>query len=173
MLCTALLLGVLEGLTEFLPVSSTGHLILFGYLLGFQGPPGKLFEIVIQMGAILAVCWLYRQKLGTTATGLVRRDRESWRFAIGLACAFLPAVILGTLLQGFIKTVLFNPLSVSLALVVGGVVILAAERYKPAPRFHTLEPLSLPVCLKIGLCQCLAMIPGTSRSGATIMAFQQ
>jgi len=169
MLTTALLLGVLEGLTEFLPVSSTGHLILFGSLLGFQGPTGTLFDIVIQLGAILAVCWLYRHKLRTTAAGLMRRERVSWRFASGLACAFLPAALLGALFHGFIKTVLFNSFSVSLAFVVGGVVILAAERYKPAARFRTLESFSLPLCLKIGLCQCLALIPGTSRSGATII----
>lgn len=169
MLHTAFLLGVIEGMTEFIPVSSTGHLILFGDILGFEGPPGKVFEIVIQLGAILAVCWLYRRKLGETAAGMLRRNRKDWRFATGILLAFLPAMIAGALLHGFIKTVLFNPINVSVMLIIGGVAILAIERYKPPARHHAPEHFSLSLCLKIGLCQCLALIPGTSRSGATIM----
>lgn len=169
MLHTAFLLGIIEGLTEFIPVSSTGHLILFGDILGFQGPPGKTFEIVIQLGAILAVCWLYRQKLALTTIGMLHRNEQDWRFAGGIILAFLPAMIAGALFHDFIKSVLFNPINVSIVLIIGGVAILAIERLKPAARYHHIDSLTLPLCLKIGLCQCLALIPGTSRSGATIM----
>ena len=169
MLFIALLLGLIEGMTEFLPVSSTGHLILFGDILGFQGPPGKTFEIVIQLGAILAICWLYRSKLTATTVGIVRRDAKEWRFAIGILLAFLPAMVFGALFQDFIKEKLFNPFSVSIALIIGGIIILIVERYQPKPLYHTFEEFSLVLCFKIGLCQCLALIPGTSRSGATII----
>lgn len=169
MLYIALLLGLIEGMTEFLPVSSTGHLILFGDILGFKGPPGKTFEIVIQLGAILAICWLYRGKLASTTVGLVRREAKDWRFTIGILLAFLPAMVAGALFHEFIKAKLFNPFSVSIALIVGGIVILLVERLRPTHRYHTIEEFSLPLCFKIGLCQCLALIPGTSRSGATIM----
>ncbi len=169
MLYIALLLGLIEGFTEFLPVSSTGHLILFGDMLGFQGPPGKTFEISIQLGAILAICWLYRSKLAATASGLIRRDPKDWRFTIGILLAFLPAMVLGALFHEFIKEKLFNPFSVSIALIIGGFVILLVERFKPKARYHSIEEFSPALCLKIGLCQCLAMIPGTSRSGATII----
>ncbi len=169
MLFIALLLGLIEGMTEFLPVSSTGHLILFGDILGFQGPPGKTFEISIQLGAILAICWLYRAKLAATASGLIRRENKDWRFAMGILLAFLPAMFFGALFHEFIKEKLFNPHSVSIALIIGGIVILLVERLKPTPRYHKFEEFSLPLCFKIGLCQCLALIPGTSRSGATII----
>jgi len=169
MLFIALLLGLIEGMTEFLPVSSTGHLILFGDILGFQGPPGKTFEISIQLGAILAICCLYRAKLAATASGLIRRENKDWRFAMGILLAFLPAMFFGALFHEFIKEKLFNPHSVSIALIIGGIVILLVERLKPIPRYHTFEEFSLPLCFKIGLCQCLALIPGTSRSGATII----
>lgn len=169
MLYIALLLGLIEGMTEFLPVSSTGHLILFGDILGFEGPPGKTFEISIQLGAILAICWLYRGKLAATASGLIRREAKDWRFAIGILLAFLPAMVLGALFHSFIKEKLFNPHSVSIALIIGGIIILLVERLRPTPRYHSIEEFSLPLCLKIGLCQCLALIPGTSRSGATII----
>jgi undecaprenyl-diphosphatase len=169
MLFIAILLGLIEGMTEFIPVSSTGHLILLGDVLQFQGPPGKVFEIVIQMGAIMAICCLYHRRLLSVGKGLVQRNTQDWRFAAGIAAAFLPAMILGALLHGYIKTVLFNPASVSWALIIGGFAILIIERYKPSPRYQTLESFSLPLCLKIGCLQCLALIPGTSRSGATIM----
>lgn len=169
MLHTAFLLGIIEGMTEFIPVSSTGHLILFGEILGFEGPPGKVFEIVIQLGAILAICWLYRQKLSLTAIGMLHRNGQDWRFAGGILLAFLPAMVLGALFHQHIKSVLFNPVSVSVVLIIGGVAILIIERLKPAARYHHLDSLTLPLCLKIGFCQCLALIPGTSRSGATIM----
>ena len=169
MLFVAILLGLVEGITEFIPVSSTGHLILVGDILGFQGPSGKLFEIVIQLGAILAICWLYREKLTTTTKGVFNRKPEDCRFVAAVICAFLPAMLFGALFHDFIKSFLFNPVCVSIALIVGGVVILLVERYKPTPQFKKLESLSLPLCLKIGLCQCFALIPGTSRSGATIV----
>jgi len=169
MFSLALLLGIIEGLTEFLPVSSTGHLIIFSDLLGFEGPNSKTFEIVIQLGAILAICWLYRAKLWSTARGMLQQNTSDVHFAANILVAFLPAMLLGGLLHGFIKTVLFNPTIVAAALLGGGVAILLAERYKPAPSYHALGTLSLPVCLKIGVCQCLALIPGTSRSGATII----
>lgn len=165
----AILLGIIEGMTEFLPVSSTGHLILFGDLLGFQGPKGKTFEIVIQLGAVLAICWLYRQKIGSTVKGLVALNPPEIRFAGGIIIAFLPAMIAGALLHKFIKETLFNPMNVSIALIVGGIVILLAERLKPVSCYAKLEELPLPLYLKIGICQCLALIPGTSRSGATII----
>jgi undecaprenyl-diphosphatase len=169
MLQIALLLGIIEGLTEFIPVSSTGHLILFGDILGFEGPKGKVFEIVIQLGAIFAVCWLYRSKIISTTVGTLKRNKQDLRFAVGLFIAFIPAMILGALLHSYIKTVLFNPVNVSIALIVGGIIILLVEKFKPQPKIQKIDDFSLPLFLKIGLCQCLALIPGTSRSGATII----
>ncbi len=169
MLYIALILGIIEGLTEFIPVSSTGHLILFGDILGFEGPKGKVFEIVIQLGAIFAVCFLYRSKIISTTVGTLKRKHADIKFASGIIIAFIPAMILGVLLHEYIKTVLFNPTSVSVALIVGGIVILAVEKFKPQPKIHKIENISLPLFFKIGLCQCLALIPGTSRSGATII----
>jgi undecaprenyl-diphosphatase len=167
-LLDAAFLGVLEALTEFLPVSSTGHLILLVDLIGFQGPPGRVFEVVIQLGAILAVCFAYRSKLRDVAVGLPH-DAGAQRFALVIVLAFLPAMILGALLHGFIKSVLFSPQVVSVALVLGGIAILAIERLRPAPRIHAVEELSPRLALGIGLAQCVAMVPGVSRSGATIM----
>lgn len=169
MFLTAILLGIIEGMTEFIPVSSTGHLILFGEILGFQGPPGKVFEIVIQLGAIAAVCWLYRQKILQTATGFFRGRKSDMRFAMGLFAAFTPAMVFGALLHKTIKGVLFTPHNVSIALIVGGIAIILIEKFKPKAQHHAMEKFSLPLFFKIGLCQCLALIPGTSRSGATIM----
>jgi undecaprenyl-diphosphatase len=166
---TAALLGVIEGLTEFLPVSSTGHLILAVDLLGFQGPPGHVFEIVIQFGAILAVIWLYFAKLWGVARGALAGRREDWAFIRNILLAFLPAAIIGFFARDFIKDVLFNPLIVSIALILGGVAILLIEKYKPAPTIPITEAMGWRRALLIGLCQCLAMIPGVSRSGATIM----
>ncbi len=168
----ALLLGLVEGLTEFIPVSSTGHLILVGDLLGFEGPPGKVFEIVIQLGAILAVCWAYREKLAHTAAG-VFDDPASFRFARNILAGFVPALVIGALAHGFIKRVLFSPWVVSVMLIVGGLAILAIERWLAGrpdhPRHHAAEDFSLGLSFKIGLAQTVAMIPGVSRSGATIM----
>lgn len=169
MLLIAILLGIIEGLTEFLPVSSTGHLILFGDLLGFEGPKGKTFEVVIQLGAILAICWLYRRKLLGTARGTFRKNPADVRFAGCILLAFLPAMMVGALFHGYIKAALFNPFTVSVVLIFGGVVMLLAERYKPGMRYGSVEDLTPALCLKIGIFQCFALIPGTSRSGATII----
>jgi undecaprenyl-diphosphatase len=167
-LLDAAFLGVLEALTEFLPVSSTGHLILLVDLIGFQGPPGHVFEVVIQLGAILAVCVAYRSKLTDVAFGLPH-DPGAQRFALVIVLAFLPAMVLGALLHEFIKSILFSPQVVSVALVLGGIAILAIERLRPVPRIHAVEEFSPRLALGIGLAQCLAMVPGVSRSGATIM----
>jgi undecaprenyl-diphosphatase len=163
------LIGVVEGLTEFLPVSSTGHIILAEEVLHFQGPPGKVFEIVIQLGAILAVCVLYRAKIWSTASGALRRDPVALRFTAAIVVAFLPAAVVGVAAHKYIKSVLFNPFVVAVALIVGGFIILAVERFAQRPRMKSLEEVDLKTAFVIGLCQCLAMIPGVSRAGATIM----
>jgi undecaprenyl-diphosphatase len=165
----AVLIGVVEGLTEFLPVSSTGHIILAGELLHFQGPPGKVFEIVIQLGSILAVCFLYRGKLLATAGGVVRREPLAVRFAAAVIVAFLPAVVVGVAAHKYIKSVLFDPMVVAVALIVGGFAILVIERFAQRPRIKSVDEVDLKTALLIGLSQCLAMIPGVSRAGATIM----
>lgn len=164
----AAFLGLVEGLTEFIPVSSTGHLILLVDLLGFQGPEGKVFEIVIQLGAILAVIVLY----APTLFGVVWRapsDPAARRFILAVTIAFLPAAVVGALAHGFIKSVLFSPWVVSVSLVVGGVAILLIERIRPVPRHADIGAFSPGLALRIGACQILAMVPGVSRSGATIM----
>lgn len=165
---SAILLGLVEGLTEFLPVSSTGHLILLGDLLGFQGPPGHMFEIAIQLGAILAICWLYRARLFATATGMHRPGPEQ-RFALHVLCGFLPAAVLGVLFHDIITRLLFSPVSVSIALILGGIAIMIIEKKKPLPVTHSVDAFTWQLALKIGFAQALAMIPGVSRSGATIM----
>jgi undecaprenyl-diphosphatase len=165
----ALLIGVVEGLTEFLPVSSTGHIILAEEVLHFQGPPGKVFEIVIQLGAILAVCLLYRAKIWNTVEGVLQRDKRAIRFATAIVVAFLPAAIVGVAAHKYIKSVLFSPWVVAIALIVGGIAILLIERFAQRPRIKSLDDVDLKTALYIGLCQCLAMIPGVSRAGATIM----
>ncbi|MFN3399793.1 MAG: undecaprenyl-diphosphate phosphatase [Ferrovibrio sp.] len=164
----AAFLGVVEGLTEFIPVSSTGHLILLVDLLGFEGPPGKVFEIAIQLGAILAICLVYWPRLWGTLSGLGRDDRAN-RFTVNVLLGFLPALVIGFFAHGFIKGVLFNPWVVSVALIVGGVVILAIERFVGEGEVESVDDFKFRLSLKIGLLQCLAMIPGVSRSGATIM----
>lgn len=168
LLLKAAVLGVVEGLTEFLPVSSTGHLILAGDLLGFNDERGKLFDIVIQTGAILAVCWEYRAKIGSVVGGL-RRQRDAQRFAINLAIAFLPLAILGLLFGKAIKAHLFQPVPVALAFIIGGVFILWAERRRHVIRVHSVDDLTWKDALKLGFAQAFALIPGTSRSGATII----
>lgn len=165
----AALLGVIEGLTEFLPVSSTGHLILAVDFLGFQGPPGRVFEVVIQFGAILAVVWLYFTKLWSVAKGAFAGRREDIAFIRNILLAFLPAAMIGVFARDFIKEVLFNPIVVSIALIVGGFVILLIEKYKTSPTIPLTEAMGWQRAFAVGFFQCLAMIPGVSRSGATIM----
>jgi undecaprenyl-diphosphatase len=167
-LLEAAFLGVVEGLTEFLPVSSTGHLILLDDLLGFEGPPGKVFEIVIQLGAILAVCWVYRQRLFDVLVGLPS-ERGAQRFILNVLLAFLPAAAIGVIAYPFIKQVLFSTWVVAITLVLGGIAIIVIERLVPQDRHAEVEALPWRTALWIGIFQCIAMIPGVSRSGATIM----
>ncbi|MGE0357094.1 MAG: undecaprenyl-diphosphate phosphatase [Burkholderiales bacterium] len=170
-LLNALLLGVVEGLTEFLPVSSTGHLIIVSDLLGVNDEKGKVFDIVIQLGAILAVCWEYRARFARAFSGL-STDPLQRRFAANLLVAFLPAAVVGLAFQREIKAFLFNPVSVAIALVAGAVVIFAVERWYErhgAPRIVEVDDMGWRDALKVGFAQCFSLIPGTSRSGATIM----
>ena len=170
-LLNALILGVVEGLTEFLPVSSTGHLIIASDFLGANDEKGKVFDIVIQLGAILAVCWEYRARLSKAFSG-IGSDPVQQRFALNLFVAFLPAAIVGLALQKQIKALLFNPVSVAMALIVGALVIFAVERWYArhgAPRVHAVDDITWRDALKMGLAQCFSLIPGTSRSGATII----
>jgi undecaprenyl-diphosphatase len=168
----ALVMGIVEGLTEFLPISSTGHLILAGSLLNFTGEKVKVFEIVIQAGAILAVCWEYRVKIATVLGGLFG-DAKAQRFTINLMIAFLPAAILGFLFNTKIKQVLFAPVPVALAFIIGGLVILYVERRHKAnyvaPRVDSVDEMSALDAFKVGCAQAFALVPGTSRSGATII----
>ncbi len=164
----AILLGIIEAATEFLPVSSTGHLILMAHVLGFQGVGADVFKVAIQMGAVLAVCVLYFSKLWGVFIGLPTQP-QARRFATAVLLAFLPAAVLGALLHGYIKEVLFSPYVVCVALVVGGFAILLAEKFAPKPHITAVEAMSWRTSLKVGLCQCLALIPGVSRSGATIL----
>lgn len=181
----SILLGIVEGLTEFLPISSTGHLILLIDLLNFKGPEGKVFEIAIQLGAILAICWLFRAKLWGVVSVILRPKVEGsqttrgyfaslsmtpeFRFVVLLLLAFLPAAILGVLFHDFIKEVLFSPYVVCCTLIVGGIIIILVERMHIQPRHTQIERFPLKLAIAIGFCQALAMIPGTSRSGATII----
>lgn len=163
----ALFLGLIEGLTEFLPVSSTGHLLLVGHFLGFEST-GKTFEVLIQLGAILAILSIYFNKLWTIAKALPY-DPDARRFVIGVVIAFLPAALIGAVLHGFIKDVLFNPWIVCMTLIAGGFVLLLVDRMPLAATHDDATRFPLPMYLKIGLLQCLAMVPGVSRSGATIV----
>ena len=171
-LLVALLLGIVEGLTEFLPISSTGHLIVAGSLLGYTGEQAKVFEIVIQAGAILAVCWEFRARLAAVAGGLFRDPRAN-RFVANVLIAFVPAAALGLLLGKHIKAWLFAPVPVAIAFVAGAFVILWAERRQrarpDAVRIDDVDAMRWPDALKVGLAQAFALIPGTSRSGATII----
>ncbi len=168
LLLKALILGVVEGLTEFLPISSTGHLILASQLLGMHDERGKLFEIVIQSGAIFAVIWEYRQRVfGSLAHALT--DRNAQRFLVNIGVAFLPAALLGLLFGKAIKAGLFNAPTVATTFVLGGLVILWVERGERTPRVHSVDAVQPLDALKLGLAQCFALIPGTSRSGATII----
>ena len=168
LLIKALILGVVEGLTEFLPISSTGHLILAGDLLDFNDDKAKLFSVVIQVGAILAICWEYRQKIFSVITGLPR-ERQAQKFVLNLAVAFLPLASLGFLFGKQIKAVLFKPLPVALAFIVGAFVIIWAEKREHKIRVSHVDDLTVLDALKLGFAQAFALFPGTSRSGATII----
>lgn len=168
LLIKALILGIVEGLTEFLPISSTGHLILAGALLQFNDELGKVFEVVIQAGAMLAIIWEYRARFAKVTVGLFS-DSDARRFILNLGIAFLPAAVLGLFLAKTIKRTLFHPVPVALAFIIGGLVILWAERRKHVVRIESVERITPLDALKIGLAQALALIPGTSRSGATII----
>lgn len=174
-------MGVVEGLTEFLPISSTGHLILAGSLIGFTGEIAKVFEVAIQTGAMLAVIWEYRRRLGATLAGLPTRDPWAWRFARNVVIAFIPAVVLGLAFGKFVKAHLFHPVPVATAFIVGGLIILWVEgRHRRQfgvqdtagtrrARIESVDDMGVLDALKVGLIQCLALIPGTSRSGSTII----
>ena len=180
LLAKAAILGIVEGLTEFLPISSTGHLILAGSLLDFTGEMAKVFEVAIQTGAMLAVVWEYRERLGRTVRG-VGHDPVARRFALNVLIAFLPAACFGLLLGGLVKAHLFHPVPVATAFIVGGIVILLVERHHRRAygerdlegtrraRVESVDDMTPADALKVGLVQCLALIPGTSRSGATII----
>ena len=167
----AILLGVVEGLTEFLPVSSTAHLLIFQQFLGFN-PPGEVFPIVIQFGAILSVVAVYWRKFWDVLVGLPT-SKEARQFALAVIVAFIPAAIFGAALHGFIKEVLFSPeiapKVIATTLILGGILILVFERIAPKPRYMDGDHLPLSKAFQIGLCQVLAIIPGVSRSGATIL----
>jgi undecaprenyl-diphosphatase len=164
----AALLGVLEGLTEFIPVSSTGHILLAGHFMGFEST-GKTFEVLIQLGAILAILSVYFARLWDMLIKLPS-DRGTQTFVLGILVAFLPAAVIGALAHDFIKDVLFEtPIVICIALIVGGLVLLWVDRWATEPRYVDAAAFPLSVYLRIGLFQCLAMIPGTSRSGATIV----
>jgi len=166
-LLKALVLGIVEGLTEFLPVSSTGHLIVFGDLINFQND-GKVFEVAIQLGAILAIVFEYRQRFTSVLTG-IGSEPKAQRFVLNLLVAFLPAAVVGLLFIKYIKLYLFNPITVATMLVLGGLVILYAERRQHQVRVHDVDTIRWQDALKVGCAQIVAMIPGTSRSGATII----
>jgi undecaprenyl-diphosphatase len=172
LLIKAAIMGVVEGLTEFLPISSTGHLILAGALLGFDDDKAKVFDIAIQTGAIFAVILVYWQKIHDTVLALPT-DKQAQRFALNVFIAFVPAVILGLLFGKAIKAHLFTPVVVASTFIIGGFIILWAERRQQVnptlARIHEVEQMTPLDALKVGLAQCLAMIPGTSRSGATII----
>ncbi len=180
LLAKAAIMGIVEGLTEFLPISSTGHLILAASLLDFTGETVKVFEIAIQTGAMFAVVWQYRERLIATVTGITSEPRAQ-RFALNLLVAFIPAAVFGLALGSFVKEQLFHPVPVALSFVVGGLIILWVERRHRArfgernlegqrhARVETIDDMSALDALKVGLVQCLALIPGTSRSGATII----
>jgi undecaprenyl-diphosphatase len=179
-LAKAAVMGIVEGLTEFLPISSTGHLILTASLLNFDGASVKVFEVAIQTGAMLAVIWEYRERLRRTVSGLTR-EVQAQRFARNVLIAFIPAVVFGLALGSTIKAHLFRPVPVALAFVVGGVIILWVERRHRSAygaldmqgarqaRVESVDDMTALDALKVGLVQCLALIPGTSRSGATII----
>jgi undecaprenyl-diphosphatase len=168
----ALILGIVEGMTEFLPISSTGHLILVGSMLNFTGEKIKVFQIAIQGGAILAVCWEYRAKLIAVASGLFS-DPKAQKFLLNVSIAFVPAGVLGVMFSAAIKSVLFSPIPVAIALVVGGLIILWVERRNKinprAIRINSVDDMTALDAFKVGCAQAFALIPGTSRSGSSII----
>ena len=172
LLVKAAILGVVEGLTEFLPISSTGHLILAGSLLGFAGEKEKMFSVAIQTGAMLAVIWYFRVRILATIAGIAR-ERRAQRFAANVIIAFIPAAVLGVLFASYIKAWLFKPVPVAIAFIVGGLVILWVEsrqrRGLARPRIHDIDSLGAADAVRLGVAQAFALIPGTSRSGATII----
>jgi undecaprenyl-diphosphatase len=168
LLAKALVLGIIEGLTEFLPISSTGHLILAGDLLGFDDEKAKVFEIVIQTGAMLAIVWEYRAKFSRVLAGLAS-DRAAQRFVLNLVVAFIPAAVLGLAFGKLIKTYLFHAVPVALAFIVGAFIILWVERRQRHAVIQSVEDMTWKDALKVGIAQAFALIPGTSRSGATII----
>lgn len=168
LLAKVILQGLVEGLTEFLPISSTGHLVLLGEAIGFEGAFARTFQIAIQLGAILAVCVLYFGRLWRVLIGLPR-DPGAQRFAMAVVIAFLPAAVLGAGLHGYIKEYLFSPAVVAGALILGGIAILLIEPRLGRARVRTVEEMSPRLALRIGAAQCLALVPGMSRSGATII----
>lgn len=177
LLLKAAILGIVEGLTEFLPISSTGHLILASSLLGFEGEKANMFNIAIQTGAMFSVIWYYRRRIGDTLAGLFSEPRAQ-RFAINVLVAFLPAVVFGLAFGSAIKRWLFHPVPVAVALIVGGFIILWVERHQDRKRgadgreharIEHVDDMRAIDALKLGLAQCAALIPGTSRSGATII----
>ncbi|MCO6060351.1 undecaprenyl-diphosphate phosphatase [Pseudomonas sp. MOB-449] len=163
-----IILGIVEGLTEFLPISSTGHQIVVADLLGFTGERAIAFNVIIQLAAILAVVWEYRRKIFDVVVGLPTQ-RSAQRFTVNLLVAFFPAVILGVAFADLIHHYLFNPITVASALVVGGVIMLWAEQRSHQVQAEAVDDMSWRHALKVGCCQCLALVPGTSRSGATII----
>ena len=168
LLLKALILGIVEGVTEFLPISSTGHLIVVGDLLNYNDEQSKVFKIVIQFAAILAVCWAFKNRIGQAIGGL-RADPVQQRFATLILVGFLPALVLGYLFHSTIKMYLFNPITVAGALIVGGVLILYIEKRAYQPRFEKVEDMPWRTALAVGFAQSIAMFPGVSRAGATIM----
>ena len=168
-LLTIIVLGIIEGLTEFLPVSSTGHLILASALFGFEGESTVAFKIAIQLGAILAVLVAYWRRLWNVAVGLAGRDRQSIAFTRNILIGFLPAMAIGVVAYDAIRAAIQTPIIVAIMLVVGGIVILVLERVVKRVKFESVEAIPVPTAVAIGFVQCLAMVPGVSRSGATIM----
>lgn len=168
----AAILGIVEGLTEFLPISSTGHLILASSLLGWNDEKSKLFDVVIQSGAIFAILLYFRERIMNVLSGLFY-DRKSQKFAINVIIATIPAVVLGFSFSKMIKSYLFKPVPVAIAFIVGGIIILIVEKWfsnrRQRPRVATMDDLSTMDAVKVGLAQCAALVPGTSRSGATII----
>lgn len=164
----ALILGLVEAASEFLPISSTGHLIIIGDFLSFTGSRAEAFEVFIQLGAILAVVWIYRKRLFDVVVNL-QSDPKAQRLTLHLVIAFIPAALLGFFLHGAITRYLFNPITVALALVLGGMAILVIERYAPANRVPAVDEMGWRDAVWIGIAQSVALVPGVSRSGATIM----
>ena len=167
----AAILGVVEGLTEFLPISSTGHLIITRSILNLEGAFWQSFDMAIQVGAIIAVVWEFRERIAQIVSGLFSMERAAWRFVINVLIACVPAVAFALLFEKQIKGLLFNAVSVAIALVVGGLIILWAERRqeRKEPRVHSLADLTYLDALKVGVAQIAAIVPGTSRSGSTII----